>query len=107
MLVNVESGLEVVMISWQVIALFVILTILFFAFAITLGIKAQRRKPTTGVQGLINEIGETITDLDPQGEIRIHSEFWRAESIEGKIEAKSLVEVVGVQDLKLKVKKKS
>ncbi len=106
MLVNVESGLEVVSISWQVIALIVVLTFLFFAFAITLGIKAQQRKPTTGVQGLIKEVGETITELDPEGEIRIHGEFWNAESIEGKIEANSKVEVVEVQNLKLKVKKK-
>lgn len=106
MLVNVESGLEVVSISWQVIALIVVLTVLFFAFAITLGIKAQQRKPTTGVQGLIMEVGEAITDLDPEGEIRIHGEFWKAESIEGKIEANSTVEVVEVQNLKLKVKKK-
>lgn len=107
MLINVESGLEVVAISWQVIALFVVLTVLFFAFAITLGIKAQRRKPTTGAQGLIKEIGETITELNPEGEIRVHGEFWQAESIEGKIEANCAVEVVEVQNLKLKVKKKS
>ena len=107
MLINVESGLEVVMISWQVIALFVVLTILFFGFAITLGIKAQRRKPTTGVEGLIKEIGEAITDLNPEGEVRVHGEIWRAETIEGKIESKSIVEIVEVHNLKLKVKKKS
>ncbi len=107
MLINVESGLEVVMISWQVIALFVVLTILFFGFAITLGIKAQRRKPTTGVEGLIKEIGEAITDLNPEGEVRVHGEIWRAGTIEGKIESKSIVEIVEVHNLKLKVKKKS
>ena len=107
MLINVESGLEVVMISWQVIALFVVLTILFFGFAITLGIKAQRRKPTTGVEGLINGIGEAITELNPEGEVRVHGEIWFAESTEGKIESKTIVEIVDVHNLKLKVKKKS
>lgn len=107
MLINVESGLEVVMISREVIALFVILTVLFFGFAITLGIKAQRRKPTTGVEGLIKEIGEAITELNPEGEVRVHGEIWRAETIEGKIDLKSIVEIVEVQNLKLKVKKKS
>lgn len=107
MLINVESGLEVVKVSWEVIALFVILTILFFGFAITLGIKAQRRKPTTGTQGLIKTIGEALTDLNPNGDVRIHGEIWTAESIEGKIEAKNLVEVVEIQNLKLIVKKKT
>ena len=106
MLINVESGLEVVKISWEVVALFVILTVLFFAFAITLGIKAQKSKPTTGTQGLLKSFGEAITDLNPNGEVRIHGEIWNAESIEGKIEAKSMVEVVEIQNLKLKVKNK-
>ena len=106
MLINVESGLEVVKISWEVVALFVILTVLFFAFAITLGIKAQKSKPTTGTQGLLKSFGEAITDLNPDGEVRIHGEIWNAESIEGKIEAKSMVEVVEIQNLKLKVKNK-
>jgi membrane-bound serine protease (ClpP class) len=106
MLINVESGLEVVMISWEIIALFVVLTVLFFGFAITLGIKAQRRKPTTGSEGLINKIGEAITELNTEGEVRVRGEIWRAESIEGKIESKSMVEIVQVDNLKLKVKKK-
>lgn len=107
MLINVESGLEVVKISWEVIALFVALTVLFFAFAITLGIKAQKRKPTTGVEGLFKEIGLAITDLNPEGEVKVHGEIWRAESIDGKIDSKSSVEIVDVENLKLKVKKKS
>jgi membrane-bound serine protease (ClpP class) len=106
MLINVESGLEVVMISWEVIALFVILTILFFGFALTLGIKAQRRKPTTGAEGLIKEKGEAVTDLNPEGEVKVHGEIWNAESIEGMIESKSVIEIVEVQNLKLKVKRK-
>ncbi|NWF90322.1 MAG: nodulation protein NfeD [Ignavibacteriaceae bacterium] len=106
MLINVESGLEVVKISWEVIALFVILTVVFFAFAITLGLKAQRQKPITGTQGLIKSVGEAITNLDPSGEVRVHGEIWKAESIEGKIEEKSLIEVVEIQNLKLIVKKR-
>jgi membrane-bound serine protease (ClpP class) len=105
MLINVESGLEVLRISWEIIALVVILTVLFFLFAITLGIKAQRRKPTTGSEGLVKEVGIAITDLNPDGDVKIHGEIWKAESIEGKIEVNSRVEVVEVQSLKLKVKR--
>ena len=107
MLINVESGLEVVKISYELIALFVILTVLFFAFAITLGIQAQKRKPTTGAEGLIKQTAEAITNLNPEGEVKVHGEIWNAESIEGKIEAKSRVEIVQVKNLKLIVKKKS
>lgn len=106
MLINVESGLEVLKISWEVIALIVILTVLFFGFAITLGIKAQKRKPTTGTQGLVKTVGETLTELNPTGEIRVHGEIWKAESIDGKIEVNTAVEIVDVQGLKLLVKRK-
>lgn len=106
MLINVESGLEVLKISWEIIALVVILTLLFFGFAITMGIKAQRRKPTTGIQGLMKSTGETLTELNPTGEIKIHGEIWNAESMEGKIEAHTPVEIIEVHGLKLTVKKK-
>lgn len=106
MLINVESGLEILKISWEIIALIVILTLLFFGFAITLGIKAQRRKPTTGIQGLLKTTGVTLTELNPAGEVRIHGEIWKAESIEGIIQINSTIEVVEIQGLKLLVKKK-
>jgi membrane-bound serine protease (ClpP class) len=86
--------------------LIVILTVLFFTIALGLGIKAQRRKATTGKEGLINETGETITDLSPDGMIRIHGEIWKAESVEGTIKNGIKIIVTGISDLKLLVKQK-
>ncbi len=85
MLIKTDSAFEVLHISWQIIAAVTILTFLFFTFVIGLGIKAQTRKPTTGKEGLLNEIGEAISDLDPSGQIKVHGEIWRAVSVEGKI----------------------
>lgn len=51
MLINNESSLDVVSISWEVIALVTALTLLFFFVAIGMGIKAQKRKPITGSAG--------------------------------------------------------
>ena len=104
MLIDVESGLEVASISWQIILLVVILTVLFFLFAITFGIKAQLKQPTTGQEGIINEIGESISNLNPEGQVRVHGEIWRAESLEGEIKAGSKVIVTAISNLKLKVK---
>ncbi len=105
MLIDVESALEAVSISWEVIILVTGLTLLFFLFAIGFGIKAQRLKPTTGVEGLINEEGISITELNPSGQIKIHGEIWQAESVEGEIEKNEKVVVTGVSHLVLKVKK--
>jgi membrane-bound serine protease (ClpP class) len=105
MLFDTSSTLEFIKISWQVIVLFVVLTVLFFAFAIGLGIKAQKRKPTTGIEGILLEEGFVISDLEPEGTIRIHGEIWKAESIEGKISKGCRVKVVEVNNLTLKVQK--
>jgi membrane-bound serine protease (ClpP class) len=105
MLINTDTTLEVFKISWQVIVVFVMLTAAFFIFAISLGIKAQRRKPTTGTEGIIGEIGETISKLDPEGQVSIHGEIWNAESIEGPISNGTKVRVTQVSNLKLIVRK--
>ncbi|MGB9665432.1 MAG: NfeD family protein [Ignavibacteria bacterium] len=106
MLIRTESALEVFKISYQVIIVLAILTFLFFSFAIGLGIKAQKRKATTGIEGMIGEIGEVITELNPTGQVRVHGEIWTAISIDNqKIDENSKVEVVEIQNLKLKVKK--
>ena len=107
MLIKTDSGFDVLQISWEVIALIVVLTLLFFSVAIGLGIKAQRRKTTTGAEGLINEIGDAITDLNPLGSIKVHGEIWKAESVDGNISNGEKIIVSGVSNLKLQVKKKN
>ena len=105
MLINVDSSLEVVHISWQIIAAVVILTVLFFLFAIGFGIKAQRRKPTTGAEGILDETGETITDMNPDGQVKVHGEIWRAESLDGNLEKGAKIIVAGISNLKLKIRR--
>jgi membrane-bound serine protease (ClpP class) len=107
MLIDTESILEAMEISMELIIFIVILTSAFFIFAISLGIKAQRKKAATGTEGMIGEIGTTVTRLCPTGKISVHGEFWNAECIDGEIKEGVDVEVVGVQNLKLKVKKVS
>jgi len=107
MLIDTESILEAMEISMELIIFIVILTSAFFIFAISLGIKAQRKKTTTGTEGMIGEIGTTVTKLSPSGKMSVHGEFWNAECIEGEVDEGVDVEVVGVQNLKLKVKKVS
>ena len=105
MLIDAKSTLEVIRISWQVILVIVIFTAAFFIFAISFGIKAQRRKPTTGVEGIIGEIGEALSDLEPGGQIRVHGELWNAESPEGPVSKGGKVIVTGISNLKLIVRK--
>lgn len=105
MLIDTESTLEVIEISWQVILVTVILTVAFFVFAISFGIKAQLKKPTTGIEGLIDETGEALTDLNPEGQVLVHGEYWNSESLDGFIGKGTRVKVTKVSNLKLLVRK--
>ncbi len=105
MLIDVKSAWGALTISWEIIAMIVVITILFFSIVIGLGIKAQKRKPATGAEGIIGEIGKAISDLDPNGLVRVHGEIWDAESFDSKIETGNKIIVEQVNNLKLKVKK--
>ncbi len=72
--------------------------------AVSLAIKAQRRKPTTGKEGLLGEIGVAKSTIDPQGKVFIHGEYWDATSDE-PIPQGTRVKVIEVNHSVIKVKK--
>jgi len=105
MLFRSDSSLDLVSISWQVILLVVVVTAAFFIFAIGMGIRAQKRKPVTGVQGIIGETGEAMTDLKPHGQVKVHGEIWNATSLDGTLHKGTPVRVEDVENLHLKIRK--
>lgn len=105
MLIRTESAFDIISLSWKVVAVSALLTAFFFVVVIGFGVKAQRRKPTTGIQGLIGETGEALTPLSPHGTISIHGEIWSAISVEGSIEQGSKVIAEAIEHLTLKVRK--
>ena len=103
MLIDSDSSLEFIRISWGVIVPAVLCTAAFFIFAIGMGIRAQRRKPATGIEGIVGETGEAISTLNPNGQVRVHGEIWNATSDGGKIASGTKIKVVAVENLKLHV----
>jgi membrane-bound serine protease (ClpP class) len=57
MLIKEDPGFPVLKISRTIIFTFTALSALFFLFVIGIGIKAQRAKPVTGVEGFLGETG--------------------------------------------------
>ena len=55
---------------------------LIFIFLIVIAIRAQAKKPSTGKEGLIGEVGVAQTDLSPEGKVFVHGEIWQAEATE-------------------------
>lgn len=57
-----------------------IVTALFFAFVVGMGLRAQKRKVVTGEEGLIGETGVALSEISPEGKISVHGEIWSAVS---------------------------
>ncbi len=91
-------------VSWSVIIPTVLFTVAFFFFAVSKGLLAQRRKPETGVEGLVGEIGEVMRDLDPLGKVFLHGEYWDAESVQSIREGES-IRVMQVRGMRLIVQR--
>ena len=81
------------------------LIVLLFVVGLGLAISIRRRKPTTGIEGLIGEVGVASTDLAPEGKIKIHGEIWSASSAE-PVRAGEKVRVTEANGLALKVEPK-
>ena len=72
-------------------------------FLVSLVVRARRNKVLTGINGLVNEIGVTQTQLAPEGTVFIHGEYWGASSTQ-PIALGARVKVIGVDGMKLSVK---
>ena len=62
-----------------------------------LGMRARKSKQMTGIQTLVGEIGVSRTDINPEGMVFVHGEYWRARS-EQPIPAGQRISVRGVED---------
>jgi membrane-bound serine protease (ClpP class) len=103
MLIRPGPGLEVMRISRALIFSTVTVTAAFFLFVIGMGLKAQRRKPVTGIESLIGETAVAMDALNPSGRVRIHGEIWNAYSISGTVDSGERLKVKQVKDLTLYV----
>lgn len=99
-----RSPAEYMRLSLSVIIPAVLVTSAFFVFAMTMAIRARLTKPTTGMEGLVGETGTASTPIAPEGKVAIHGEIWDVVS-DQNIERGEKVQVFGVVNLKLKVKK--
>ena len=65
---------------------------------------SRRRKAQVGVQTLIGMTGEAISALEPDGQIKVDGEIWKAHG-PADIRAGDNVRVTGVNGLTLEVEK--
>ena len=99
----IDSPYPFLRISLYVIIPAVVATGVFVLFAVGYALKAQKRRATTGDQGLIDETGRARTAIDSRtGSVFVHGEYWFATS-DTPIEPDTPVRVVRVNGLRLLV----
>jgi membrane-bound serine protease (ClpP class) len=90
-------------ISWSVILPVVISAAAFSLFVLGMGVRAMRRRPVTGGEGMIGLVGIARTSLAPQGRIQVRGELWDAIS-EEPLKPGDAAEVTRLEGLTLHVK---
>lgn len=91
-------------ITFKVIGLMAALVAATMTFLLMLVISLHRKKPVTGLQGLLQEIGTAQTDIDPAGQVFVHGEIWEAVS-PLRINKGEKVKILSVNGLTLRVEK--
>lgn len=73
-------------------------------FLIKLAVKAQKKLPTTGAEGMLGLTGKVTEDLTPEGFVLVRGEIWKAKALGGKtiLQGKE-VKVTGISGLTLLV----
>lgn len=100
-----ESPLPFMRVSlWVILPTVLSITAIFFG-AMYYALKIRRKKPISGAEGLVDEIGVANTDIENEGKVFIDGEYWEAWS-DAPIKTGEKVKVVEVKGLRLKVQKK-
>ncbi len=89
-----EAAIAVIVVAIAVIA----------AVILYKGLTSKYIKVKTGLEALVGSTGVAITDLKPNGEIRVMGEFWQATVKGSWISKGEKVEVVGMEGMFLTVK---
>jgi len=77
----------------------------FFVLVLLFVVRAQRRRITSGVEGMVGEEGEAVADFAKEGRVFVHGEYWDARS-QDEIRSGDRVEIVRVEkNMRLVVRK--
>lgn len=105
MLIKAGSPLEVASISNGLIIATTAVTAAFFLLVIGAGIKAQKRKPVTGIEAMIGLTGIAMDPLNPEGRVNVNGEIWNASAINEDINMGDSVRINDIRKLILYVNK--
>ncbi len=99
-----ESSEPYLRVSWSVILVTLLAIISLIVCITALAVKVHRKKPVSGSEGLVGETGRAETDINHEGKVFVHGEYWQAFSDSPIARTESVV-VVRVEGIRLKVEK--
>ncbi len=76
----------------------------FFVFAVSAVVRSRRRRPTTGKEGMMGQVGRAKSELNPNGMVFVDGALWEAVSDGGSVAEGAAVEIVGQRGLTLMVR---
>jgi membrane-bound serine protease (ClpP class) len=105
-LMLIDSPLPEMQIGLRLIVPMTTVTAGIILFLVRLAVTAQRQPAVTGPAGMLAELGEALTSIDPGGvgRVRAHGEIWTA-TADDAVSAGDHVRVVSVKGLLLTVKR--
>ncbi len=100
-----DSAEDMERLSFSVIIPVVLITLLFFGLIVGYGIRAQKRKVTTGKESMTGKTGKAMDSFRPgeTGKIWVHGEIWKAVCDE-TVQKDDSVFVVEMKDFTLIIK---
>ena len=103
-LIMIDSPAPYLQISRTVIATTVAVSGGFISLVLFYVVRVQKTRFVSGLEGMIGEHGQAVTDINPRGRVYVHGEYWDARA-EREIAAGSEIEIVHSEaNLKLLVR---
>ncbi|MCK5379600.1 MAG: nodulation protein NfeD [Acidobacteria bacterium] len=100
-----DSPVPDMRVSLGVIIPTALLVALVTGFLLSRVLKAHSRRPTTGKDGLVGEVGRVVRDLDPRGTVAVHGEWWDARTMGPPVVRDEEVRVLAVAGRCLEVER--
>lgn len=103
-LILFDTEIEAFRVGLPALAAVTALTAGFIIITIHLAVKMRRQKVVSGVETIINEKGEALSDFESEGMVKIGGEIWKAQT-DKPLTKGDKVKVIAVNNLTLNVEK--
>lgn len=100
-----DTSVSYLRVSWLVLAIAGVVAFLFFSLVVGKVAQSLRRPHATGLESMVGATGVVLSPLDPEGQVRLRGETWKARTEEGHLLKDEPVEVLRTEGLMLVVKR--